>query len=72
MKTIKKLIYAEVLWAVVFVTLSFVALFFFFDFVDELKKVGKNNGAYQFQHAAAYVLLLIPNHLYELLSLIHI
>ena len=69
MKTIKKLIYAEVLWAVVFVTLSFVALFFFFDFVDELKKVGKNNGAYQFQHAAAYVLLLIPNHLYELLPI---
>lgn len=69
MKTIKKLIYAEVLWAVIFVTLSFMALFFFFDFVDELKKLGRNNGAYQIQHAAAYVMLLMPNHLYELLPI---
>lgn len=69
MKTIKKLIYTEVLWAVGFVTLSFVALFFFFDFVDELKKVGRNNGAYQLQHAISYVFLLIPNHLYELLPI---
>jgi lipopolysaccharide export system permease protein len=68
-KTIKKLIYSEVLWAVIFVTLSFMALFFFFDFVDELKKLGRNNGAYQIQHAAAYVMLLMPNHLYELLPI---
>lgn len=69
MKTIKKLIYSEVLWAVGFVTVSFLALFFFFDFVDELKKLGRGNGTYQLQHAISYVLLLAPNHLYELMPI---
>ena len=36
MKTIRRLIYREVLSAVVFVAAGFLALFFFFDFVDEL------------------------------------
>ena len=57
------------MWAVGFVTLSFLALFFFFDFVDELKKIGRNNGAYQLQHAISYVFFLVPNHLYELLPI---
>ncbi len=69
MKTLRRLIYAEVLVAVAFVTLSFLALFFFFDFVDELQNVGKNGGAYQVRHAFTYVLLLVPSHLYELLPI---
>jgi lipopolysaccharide export system permease protein len=69
MKTLRRLIYGEVLGAVGFVTLSFLALFFFFDFVDELQGVGKNNGAYQLKHALIYVLLLVPSHLYELLPI---
>jgi lipopolysaccharide export system permease protein len=69
MKTLRRLIYGEVLGAVGFVTLSFLALFFFFDFVDELQGVGKNNGAYQLKHAFTYVLLLVPSHLYELLPI---
>ncbi len=69
MKTLRRLIYGEVLIAVAFVTLSFLALFFFFDFVDELQNVGKNGGAYQVSHAFSYVLLLIPSHLYELLPI---
>jgi lipopolysaccharide export system permease protein len=69
MKTLRRLIYGEVLVAVAFVTLSFLALFFFFDFVDELQNVGKNGGAYQAIHAFYYVLLLIPSHLYELLPI---
>jgi lipopolysaccharide export system permease protein len=63
------LIYGEVLTAVAFVTLGFLALFFFFDFVDELQGIGKNNGAYQLKHALSYVLLLVPSHLYELLPI---
>ena len=43
MMTIRRLIYREVLAAVVFVAIGFLALFFFFDFVDELPRtpVGK-------------------------------
>ncbi|GAA4344755.1 LPS export ABC transporter permease LptG [Variovorax defluvii] len=70
MKTIRRLIYIEVLKAVAFVTLGFLSLFFFFDFVDELQSIGQpgtlNYGAMQ---ALMYVALLIPSHLYELLPI---
>ncbi len=69
MKTLRRLIYGEVLIAVTFVTLSFLALFFFFDFVDELQNVGLNGGAYQISQAFSYVLLMVPSHLYELLPI---
>ena len=41
MRTIRRLIYREVFGAVVFVAVGFLALFFFFDFVDELPNVGR-------------------------------
>ena len=49
-------------------------MFFFFDFVDELSHIGKSfngslHGSYQVQHALLYVMLLMPNHLYELLPI---
>lgn len=70
MKTIRRLIYREQLTAVGFVTLGFLALFFFFDFVDELSDIGKYGAAgYQLTHALLYVVLLLPNHLYELLPI---
>jgi lipopolysaccharide export system permease protein len=54
--------------------MGFLALFFFFDLVDELSHIGKSFaggtfGTYQIQHALLYVALLIPNHLYELLPI---
>lgn len=75
MKTIRRLIYGEVLASIALVALGFLALFFFFDLVDELQYLGKNNGIagagdiYQIRHALLYVGLLIPNHLYELLPI---
>jgi lipopolysaccharide export system permease protein len=69
MKTMRRLIYGEVFTAVSFVMVSFLALFFFFDVVDELQNVGKNGGHYQIEHAFTYVLLLIPSHFYELLPI---
>lgn len=73
MKTIRRLIYGEVLLSIALVALGFLALFFFFDLVDELQYLGKNNGIgesiYQIRHALLYVTLLIPNHLYELLPI---
>ncbi len=75
MRTIRRLIYGEVLSAIALVALGFLALFFFFDLVDELQYLGKSNGfngaesIYQIRHALLYVTLLIPNHLYELLPI---
>jgi len=75
MKTIRRLIYGEVLASIALVTAGFLALFFFFDLVDELQYLGKNNGLptandiYQIRHALAYVGLRVPNHLYELLPI---
>ncbi|MES2400111.1 MAG: LPS export ABC transporter permease LptG [Pseudomonadota bacterium] len=75
MKTIRRLIYGEVLASIALVALGFLALFFFFDLVDELQYLGKNNGLpsateiYQIRHALIYVALLVPNHLYELLPI---
>jgi lipopolysaccharide export system permease protein len=69
MRTIRRLIYREVLASVLFVTVGFLALFFFFDFVDELPNVGKGVTGYRLTQALAYVTLMIPSHLYELLPI---
>lgn len=71
MKTIRRLIYGEVFSAVAFVTLGFLALFSFFDFVDQLPAIGRPGPgmAYQLPQAATYVALMVPSHLYELLPI---
>ena len=70
MKTLRRLVYNEVLGAVAFVTLGFLSLFFFFDFLDELQAIGRPSSlAYQLPQALLYVALLIPSHLYELLPI---
>ena len=70
MKTIRRLIHREALLAVTFVTVGFLALFFFFDLVDELRWVGRaGSDGYQLSHALLFVVLSIPSHLYELLPI---
>lgn len=70
MRTIRKLFYGEVVLAVALVTLGFIALFFFFDFVEELQTVGRNSVlGYRIPQALIYVALLAPNHMYELLPI---
>ncbi len=75
MNTVRRLIYGEVLAAIALVAVGFLALFFFFDLIDELQYIGRNNGVssasdvYETRHALLYVALLIPNHLYELLPI---
>jgi len=68
-RTIRRLIYREVLAAVLFVTVGFLALFFFFDFVDELPSVGRGLQPYRLSQALTYVTLMIPSHIYELLPI---
>ena len=70
MRTIRRLIYSEILRAVSFVTLAFLLLFFFFDFVDELGEVSAAAArGYTLTHALLHVALQLPNHLYELLPI---
>lgn len=70
MKTVRRLLYTEVVLAVVLVTLGFVSLFYFFDFVEELQSVGKHrNTGYSVAQALLYVALMMPSHLYELLPI---
>ena len=70
MKTIRRLIYREAITGVAFVTLAFLALFFFFDMVDELRWVGRAGEAgYTLSYALLYVALSLPAHLYELLPI---
>ena len=64
------MIYGEVLQAVAFVTLGFLSLFFFFDFVEEVQSLGRYASAgYQLVHALTFVTLMVPSHLYELLPI---
>ena len=64
MKTVRQLLYRDVFWSVFFVTVAFVALFFFIDFVDEMSRVG--HGGYTAKAAALATLLEQPGHVYEL------
>jgi lipopolysaccharide export system permease protein len=70
LKTIRRLLYGEVVLAVTLVTLGFVSLFYFFDFVEELQTVGKHRETgYTVAQALLYVALMLPSHLYELLPI---
>jgi lipopolysaccharide export system permease protein len=67
MKTVRRLFYADILSSVAFVSVAFLSLFFFIDFVEELARVGSQG--YTAVHAALYSLLELPGHLYELLPI---
>ena len=69
MKTLRRYIYREVALSVGFATLAFVALFFFFDMVDELRDVGVAGSAYPLSTPLLHVLLRQPQHIYELLPI---
>ena len=74
MKTIRRLIYGEILMTTGFVLLAFLALFFFFDLVEELPDLGRVSRlepgiSYEMRHALLYVGLLLPNRVYELLPI---
>ncbi len=64
MKTVRRLLYRDIVWSVVFVALAFLSLFYFIDFVDELENVGRNG--YTLGHAVVHGLLALPGHFYEL------
>jgi lipopolysaccharide export system permease protein len=55
----------EIILATILVLGGFVALFAFFDLINELDDVGRSG--YQLHHALRYVALLVPGRAYELL-----
>lgn len=70
MSTLRRYIHKEAFTAVAFVTVGFLALFFFFDLIDELRSVGRNEpDSYQVSHALLRVVLGIPSNMYELLPI---
>src|SRR5256885_4182071 len=70
MRVLRNLLYRDIIAAVGYVTLAFLALSFFFDLVDELRWVGRGgDNGYQITHALLFVVLRIPSHLYELMPI---
>jgi lipopolysaccharide export system permease protein len=67
MKTIRRLLYREIVGSVIFVAVAFLSLFYFIDFVDELNDRGRAGTSAW--HAAALAALEIPGHLYELMPI---
>ena len=64
MKTLRRLLYRDIVASVLFVAMAFLSLFFFFDFVDELGDLGKRGRTVWM--AALAALLEVPGHLYDL------
>ena len=64
MRTVRRLLYKDIVGAVVLVALAFLSLFFFIDFVDELERmarIGAGGGK-----AALLSVMELPGHFYEL------
>ena len=67
MSTVARYLSREILSAVLFVLVGFLALFAFFDLINELEDVGR--GGYKVQHALAFVALGLPSRIYELMPI---
>ncbi len=67
MRTVRRLLYRDIVSSVLFVTLAFLSLFFFIDFVNEMEDIGKRG--FGIRDALVSTLLDIPDHLYELLPI---
>jgi len=67
-RTIDRYLGREIYKATAFVFVAFLALFAFFDLVNELDDLGK--GGYRLQHAFLYIALLLPGHAYELFPIV--
>lgn len=67
MKVLQRYVSAEIVGAVLFVLLAFLALFAFFDLIGELPEVGR--GGYRLQYAFMYVAMGLPGYVYELMPI---
>jgi lipopolysaccharide export system permease protein len=67
MKTVRRMLYRDIVSSVIFVALAFLSLSFFIDFVDELQKLGRPG--FTLWSAVVGALLELPGNLYELLPI---
>jgi lipopolysaccharide export system permease protein len=67
MKTVRRMLYRDIVSSVTFVALAFLSLSFFIDFVGELEKIGRPG--YTVLAAVISSLLELPGNLYELLPI---
>ncbi|RJX30352.1 MAG: LPS export ABC transporter permease LptG [Oxalobacter sp.] len=67
MKVLQRYFATEILTAVLFVLVAFLALFAFFDLIGELRYVGRTG--YRWQHAFLFVLMSLPGYAYELMPI---
>ncbi len=67
MRTVRSLLYRDIVSSVAFVAAAFLSLFYFVDFVDELEGVGQRGRTTW--HAALAAVLELPGHLYELMPI---
>ena len=65
MSILQRYFAVNILQAVAFVAVAFLALISFMDLTAELPSVGK--GGYEFEHALMYVLLLVPGNVYQVM-----
>ncbi|MBL8314611.1 MAG: LPS export ABC transporter permease LptG [Rubrivivax sp.] len=64
MKTVRRLLYRDIVASVAFVAVAFLSLFFFIDFVEELESAGRSGrAAWSAALAAGFS---VPGHFYEL------
>ncbi|XHS77549.1 LPS export ABC transporter permease LptG [Burkholderiaceae bacterium UC74_6] len=64
MRTVRRLLYRDIISSVFFVTLAFLSLFYFFDFVDEIERMSRAGAGAA--SAALMALMDVPEHFYEL------
>ena len=70
MRTAQAYVHRQIYLAVLFVTIGFLALFFFFDAINEISFTSRNPVLqYTIVNALSYVAMLIPGHIYELLPI---
>jgi lipopolysaccharide export system permease protein len=67
MRTLRTYLWREIFSAALFVLLVLTGIFALFDLINQLGELGRMN--YQFLHAFAFVVLLMPSHAYELMPI---
>jgi len=67
MRTLSSYLWREIASAALFVLLVLTGIFALFDLINQLGELGRMN--YQFLHAFAFVVLLMPAHAYELMPI---
>ena len=67
MRVLERYVSKEIVGAVVFALVAFLALFAFFDLISELPQVGR--GGYELQHAFFYVAMGLPGYVYDLMPI---